>query len=104
MAGSLPGPRCGVPKWVTFPTLTSVKAFKAERDHGGGGGSDRFDPQAGRTPLSRVWDQYVGLKKPTLSAKGQNMVGCQQAWKPRINPAFGTSPSQRSNATPSPRG
>lgn len=80
--------------WVetskTFPTLASAKAFKAERDHEAAVGQNRFDPRAGRTPLSKVWDQYVGLKKPALSAK--TWSGYQQAWKLRINPAFGTTP------------
>lgn len=80
--------------WVetskTFPTLSSAKAFKAERDHEAAIGQNRFDPRAGRMPLSKVWDQYVGLKKPTLSAK--TWSGYQQAWKLRINPAFGTTP------------
>ena len=80
--------------WVetskTFPTLLAAKAFKAERDHEAAVGQNRFDPRAGRIPLSKVWDQYVGLKKPALSAK--TWSGYQQAWKLRINPAFGTTP------------
>ena len=80
--------------WVetskTFPTLASAKAFKAERDHEAAVGQNRFDPRAGRVPLSKVWDQYVGLKKPALSAK--TWSGYQQAWKLRINPTFGTTP------------
>ena len=80
--------------WVetskTFPTLAAAKAFKAERDHEAAVGQNRFDPRAGRIPLSKIWDQYVGLKKPALSAK--TWSGYQQAWKLRINPAFGTTP------------
>ena len=80
--------------WVetskTFPTLAAAKAIKAERDHEAAVGQNRFDPRAGRIPLSKIWDQYVGLKKPALSAK--TWSGYQQAWKLRINPAFGTTP------------
>lgn len=80
--------------WVetskTFSTLSAAKAFKAERDHEAAVGQNRFDPRAGRTPLSKVWDQYVVLKKPALSAK--TWSGYQQAWKLRINPAFGITP------------
>lgn len=80
--------------WVetskTFPTLAAAKAFKAERDHEAAVGQNRFDPRAGRIPLSKIWDQYVALKKSALSAK--TWSGYQQAWKLRINPAFGAVP------------
>ena len=46
--------------WVetskTFPTLAAAKAFKAERDHEAAVGQNRFDPRAGRIPLSKIWD------------------------------------------------
>lgn len=80
--------------WVetskTFSTLSAAKAFKAKRDHEAAVGQDRFDPRAGRLPLAKVWDQYVGLKKSALSAK--TWSGYQQAWKLRINPTFGHLP------------
>lgn len=80
--------------WVetskTFSTLSAAKAFKAERDHEAAIGQNRFDPRAGRIPLCKVWDQFVALKKPALSAK--TWSGYQQAWKLRINPAFGHMP------------
>ncbi len=80
--------------WVetskTFPTLAAAKGFKADRDTEAAVGQNRFDPRAGRIPLSKIWDQYVALKKSALSAK--TWSGYQQAWKLRIEPAFGGTP------------
>jgi integrase len=80
--------------WVetsaTFPTLREAKAFKAERDNEAALGARRFDPRLGRTPLSRVWEQYSASKKPAVSAK--TWSGYTQHWQLRISPQFGHIP------------